>query len=150
MVNKVFKEQIGQTMEVYVDDILVKSLRSSDRVQHLSETLDHLRKYKVKLNLEKCTFDLPSEKFVGYLVTQRGIEANPDLVSAIFDMRSPTCVKKVQILNERLATLIRFLSCSIDKCKPFFQAIKKSKANFCCNKECEAAFQGLKYMASPL
>ena len=79
MVNKVFKELIRHTMEVYVDDMLVKSLRCTDHVQHLSEAFDGLQKYKV--------FDAPSVwnlgKFLGYLVIQRGMEANPDLISAI-------------------------------------------------------------------
>ena len=59
----------------------------------------------MKLNPKKCTFGVPSGKFLGYLVTQRGIEADPDQISAILNMKSPICAKKVQILNERLATL---------------------------------------------
>ena len=75
--------------------------------------------------LEKNTFGAASRNFLGYLVTQRSIKANPDQLSAILNMKSPTCIKEVQILNGRLATLNRFLSRSMDKCKPFFQALKK-------------------------
>ena len=106
--------------------------------------------YKVKLNPKKCTFRVASGKLLGYLVTQRGIEADPDQISVILNMKSPTCVKEVQMLNERLAALTRFISRSTDKCRPFFQALKKNGADFRWNKKCEISFQGLKrYMASP-
>ena len=91
-----------------------------------------------------------SGKFLGYLVTQRRIEVNPDLISAILSMKSPTCVKEVQMLKGRLAALNRFLSRFTDKCKLFFQVIKRNRADFYWNEDCEAAFQGLKnYLASP-
>jgi len=72
MVKKVFKDLIGNTMEVYVNDILVKSIQRTDHLQHLDKAFDLLRQYKVKLNPEKCTFGVTFEKFLGYLVT-RGI-----------------------------------------------------------------------------
>ena len=78
MVNKVFKDLIGSTMEVYVKDMLVKSMQRTDHLQHLDKKFDLLRQYKGKLNPEKCTFGVASWKFLGYLVTQRGIEADPD------------------------------------------------------------------------
>jgi len=94
----------------------------------------------VKLNPEKCTFGVTSEKFLKYLITKRGIEANPDQISAILEMKSPTTVKEVQILNGRLAVLNRFFSRSIHKCKLFFLAIKKNVVDFYWNDQCEAAF----------
>ena len=75
-------------MEVYIDDILVRSDRCSGHLRHLSEVFDLLRKYQVKLNLEKCTFRVASRKFLGYLVTQQGMEANPGQISAILNMKS--------------------------------------------------------------
>ena len=78
MVDHVFKDLIGKTMTVYVDDMLVKSTRRTDHITHLREAFSTLRKYNIKLNLEKCTFGVASGKFLKYLVTQRGIEANPD------------------------------------------------------------------------
>jgi len=65
MVNEVFEELIGYTMEVYVDDILVKSLERSDNIQHLEKVFTLLRKYNMKLNPEKCTFRVASSKFLG-------------------------------------------------------------------------------------
>ena len=78
MVEKVFKDLIGSTIKVYVDNMLVKSVLRTDHLQHLSEAFDLLRKYRVKLNPEKCIFRVTSRKFLRYLVTQRGIEADPD------------------------------------------------------------------------
>ena len=103
----------------------------------------------MKLNLEKYTFGVAFGKFLRYLVTQWGIEANPDQIYAILNRKSPTCVKEVQMLNERLAVLNRFISRSTDKCRHFFQALKKNGAGFRENEKCETSFQGLKrYLAS--
>ena len=78
MVNKVFKELIRYTVKVYVDEVLVKSHRSTNHVQHLSEVFNRLQKYKARLYLEKCTFHMAFRKFLVYLVTQWGIKVNPD------------------------------------------------------------------------
>ena len=75
-----FKEQIGKTMEVYVDDMLVKSKVASDHVSHLADTFKILRTYHMKLNPLKCAFSVSSEKFLGFMVNQRGIEANPEKI----------------------------------------------------------------------
>jgi len=128
-------------MKVYVDDMLVKTVQRTDHLQHISIAFDLLRQYKVKLNPKKCIFGVASGKFLGYLVIQRGIEANPNQISAILNMRSPTCVKEVQMLNEHLVALNRFISHSTDKCKSFFLALKKIGADFCWNEECEMALQ---------
>ena len=95
MVNEVFKDLNGNTMEVHIDDMLVISLDRNDHIKHLEEAFALLWKFNVKLNPEKCTFGIASGKFLGYLVTQRGIEANPDQISAILGMKSPTTIKKV-------------------------------------------------------
>ena len=78
LVNMMFKEQIGKTMEVYVDDMLVKSKESIDHIKHLDEMFNILRKYRMKLNPQKCVFGVESGKFLGFMVNHRGIEANPD------------------------------------------------------------------------
>ena len=78
MVNKVFKDLTGNTMEVYIDYILVKNVQRVDHLQHLHKAFSLLKQYKVKLNPKKCTFGVSFGKFLGYLVTQRGIEADPD------------------------------------------------------------------------
>ncbi|KAL5822071.1 hypothetical protein ACOSQ3_023953 [Xanthoceras sorbifolium] len=103
----------------------------------------------MKLNPTKCSFGVSSGKFLGYLVTKRGIEANPDQLRSVMDLRSPKSIKDVQKLTGRLAALNRFISKSSEKCKPFFDALRKSKS-FDWNQTSEDAFQNIKsYLASP-
>ena len=90
LVNRIIAPLISTTMVVYVDDMLVKSLHQEDHLYHLEEAFNLLRQHKMKLNPEKCTFEVASGKFLGYLVSQRGIEANPNQISAILNMKSPT------------------------------------------------------------
>lgn len=84
-----FKDQIGKNMEVYVDDMLVKSTSRKEHVGDLRETFKVLRKYKMKLNPSKCAFGVASGKFLGFMVSQRGIEANSEKIRAILDMCPP-------------------------------------------------------------
>ena len=86
-------------MEVYVDDILIKSLYVEDHISHLQQAFSTLRKYNMKLNPAKCSFRVSSGKFLGYIVTHRGIEANPEQIRAIHVIPSPRNVKEVQRLT---------------------------------------------------
>ena len=90
-----FNEQIGKTMEVYMDDMLIKSKTIAYHVAHLSDTFVVLRKYKIKLNPLKCAFGVASGKFLGFMVNHRGIEANPEKIQALIDMRSSNRTKEV-------------------------------------------------------
>ncbi|KAM2239388.1 hypothetical protein ACFXTI_008946 [Malus domestica] len=127
LVNMMFKKQIGVTMKVYVDNIMVKGKQRSDHIRNLAETFNILKKYKMKLNPTKCTIGVSSGRFLGYLVTQQGIEAHPKQIRAILEMKSLTTLKKIQSLTEQVAALNRFLSWSTNRCKPFFKAIKRAQ-----------------------
>jgi hypothetical protein len=103
----------------------------------------------MKLNPTKCVFGVSSGKFIGFQVGQRGIEANPEKIKALLDMRSPQNVKEIQCLTGRIAALGRFISQATDKCLPFFQRLKGHK-KMEWTPECEQAFQQLKqYLGSP-
>ena len=116
LVNKMFNAYLGKTMEVYIDDILVKSLKKEDHVKHLEECFVILNQYLMKLNSAKCTFGVSSrEEFLCYIVTKRGIEANPNQINAFLNMPSPRNFKEVQRLTGRIAALNRFISRSTDK-----------------------------------
>ena len=128
LVNQMFKKQIGRNVEVYVDDMLVKSKEEEDHLDDLKETFNTLRQYSMKLNPSKCAFRVSSIKFLGFMVSQGGIEANPEKVKAILEMSSPKTIKEVQSLTGRVATLNRFVSKAIDKCLPFFKTLKKAFA----------------------
>ena len=95
LMNKMFAQQIGRNVQVYVDDMLVKSRREEDHLEDLKETFDTLHSYNMKLNLGKCAFGVTTGKFLGFMVSQRGIEANPDNIRAIMEMVPPRNVKEV-------------------------------------------------------
>ncbi|KAL0449404.1 UNVERIFIED_CONTAM: hypothetical protein Slati_1496800 [Sesamum latifolium] len=94
LVDKIFRPQLGRNMEVYVDDMLVKSKKTHHHVEDLDETFTVLRKYRLKLNPGKCAFGVSGGRFLGFMVTQRGIEANPDKIKAIMDMGPPTNINE--------------------------------------------------------
>ncbi|KAL0445067.1 UNVERIFIED_CONTAM: Retrovirus-related Pol polyprotein from transposon.6 [Sesamum latifolium] len=96
LVDKIFRPQIGRNVEVYVDDMLVKSKKIEDHVADLEETFAVLRKYRLKLNPAKCAFGVQGGCFLKFMVTQRGIEANPLKIKVILDMKAPACVNEVQ------------------------------------------------------
>ena len=95
LVNRMFQKQIGTTMEVYIDDMLVKSTKSYLHITHLSEAFQILRNYNMKLNPAKCAFGVSAGKFLGFIVNHRGIEANPEKIKALLDMPSPSGIKEV-------------------------------------------------------
>ena len=126
LMNRMFAPQIGRNVQIYVDDMLVKSRREEDHLEDLRETFDTLRSYNIKLNPGKCAFGVTARKFLGFMVSQRGIEENPDKIRAIMEMTPPKNVKEVQSLNGKVAVLNRFVSRATDKCLPFFHTLKKS------------------------
>ena len=100
-----------------MDDMLFKSREGSDHIGHLAEMFGILRKYRMKLNSQKCVFGVESDKFLEFLVNHRGIEANPTKIQALINMRSPQNIKEVQSLTGRVAALNRFVSKSSEKCQ---------------------------------
>nr|ABF96095.1 retrotransposon protein, putative, Ty3-gypsy subclass [Oryza sativa Japonica Group] len=103
-------DQLGNNVEAYVDDIVVKTKKSDSLINDLRETFDNLRRYRLMINPEKCTFRVPSGKLLGFLVSGRGIEANPEKIKAIENMKSPTRLKDVQKLTGCTAALSRFVA----------------------------------------
>ncbi|KAL0409690.1 UNVERIFIED_CONTAM: hypothetical protein Sradi_1903400 [Sesamum radiatum] len=147
LVDKIFRPQIGRNVEVYVDGMLVKSKKAEEHVKDLEETFSVLRKYRLKLNPAKCAFRVQGGRFLGFMVTQRGIEANPLKIKAIIDMKAPTCLNEVQRLTGRIAALSRFISKSAEKSLPFFKTLRKAKT-FEWGTPCQLAFEELKaYLA---
>ncbi|KAL5540819.1 hypothetical protein UlMin_043789 [Ulmus minor] len=143
LVNEMFAKLLGRSMEVYVDDMLVKSLQAEQHIQHLDETFQTLGRYKMKLNPAKCAFGVASGKFLGFMVHQRGIEANPEKIQALLDMTSPVKIRDVQSLTGRIAALNRFIARATDRSLPFFKALRRG-VDFVWTDECERSFQELK------
>ena len=110
LVTKMFRSFLSSTMEVYIDDMLVKSKQRSDHAVHLQQTFDLLIEYGMKPNPLKCSFEVSAGRFPGFMVTQRGIEANPAQLKAILQSPAPSFKKGIQQLTGRLAALGRFIS----------------------------------------
>jgi hypothetical protein len=96
MMSQVFKEQIGRILEVYIDDMIVKTPKDKDQVADLHETFQQLWRYDLRLNHNKCTFGVEARKFLGFMLTSWGIEVNPDKCSVVLNMQSPRTIKEVQ------------------------------------------------------
>ena len=125
MMTRMFEPQLGKNIEVYIDDMVMKSKVVSEHVGDLMEIFEILRKHKLRLNASKCSFGVGSDKFLGYMVIHRGIELNPDQVKAINSLQPPQNPKEVQKLTGMTAVLNWFISRSADKCRPFFQLLNK-------------------------
>ena len=115
-----FEPQLGKNIEIYIDDMVVKSKLESEHISDLENIFEILRKHKLHLNASKCSFGVRSGKFLGYMVTHCGIEVNHDQIKAINSLQSPLNLKEVQRLIGMTVTLNRFISQSTDRCRPFF------------------------------
>jgi hypothetical protein len=141
--SKTFGDLIRDKVEVYVDDIVVKNKRGSTLVEDLTLVFDRLRVTRTKLNPDKCVFGVSARKLLGFLVSYRGIEVNPEKIKAIEAMRPPARIKDVQKLTGSLAALSRFISRLAERALPFFKLLRKS-GPFSWTEEAEQAFQELK------
>ena len=149
MMTKMFEPQLGKNVEVYIDDMVVKSKLVSEHVTDLTSIFEILREHKLRLNASKCSFGVGSGKFLGYMVTHRRIEVNPDQIKTIDNLQPPQNPKEVQKLTRMMAALNRFISRSADRCRPFFFLLHKWK-EFEWFEECVRAFQELKrYLSHP-
>ena len=115
MIQKCLLTQISRNVEAYMDDIMVKSCKSSDLLTDLAETFVNLRRYDIKLNPSKCTFRVLGGKLLGFLVSEQGIDANSEKIGAIVRMKRPVRVHDVKKLTGCLAALSRFISTSVKR-----------------------------------
>ena len=127
LMNYVLQDHIRKNVEVYMDDIIVKSQGEDQHAKYLEQILDTLDRYKIKLNPDKCVFRVEAEKFLGFMISHRGIEANSEKIEAILNMKAPRTLNELQKLNGRITALGRFISCSAKKYLPLFRALKSSK-----------------------
>src|SRR5215216_23535 len=143
-----FEPQLHRNIEAYMDDIVVKTKDKSTLIQDMEEIFANLRKINLKLNLEKCVFGVPSGKLLGFFVSHREIEANPDKIKAIEQIHAPRTVKDVRLLTGCIAALSRFISKSAERALPFFKILKK-EGPMKWTPEADAALQELKaYLSS--
>ena len=144
-----FEPQLGKSIEVYINDMVVKSKMVSDHVRDLGNIFEIIRKHKLRLNASKCFFGVGLGKFLGYMVTHQGIEVNPDQIKAINSLQLSRNPKEVQKLTGMTTALNRFISRSTDSCRPFFLLMNKWKG-FEWTEEWALAFKQLKeYLSRP-
>nr|GEY42484.1 reverse transcriptase domain-containing protein [Tanacetum cinerariifolium] len=153
LVDKAFQKQIGgQKLEVYVDNLVIKSRTEQEVIRDIEETFKTLREINMKLNPKKCTFRMRVSMFLGYKVNADGLEVCSDKVKEVLSLPYPKCLKDVQKLNGKLASLNRFLSKSAKKSLPFFKTLKKciEKSDFQWTAEAETTFKQMKTLIAEL
>ncbi|GJT28104.1 reverse transcriptase domain-containing protein [Tanacetum coccineum] len=152
LVDKAFEKQVGRNLEVYVDDLVIKSHTEAELLRDIEETFRTLRKINMKLNPKKCTFGAVEGMFLGYMIGPEGIKPCPEKIEAVLQLPSLRTIKEVQSLNGKLAGLNRFLSKSAEKSLPLFKTLKKcvKKSDFRWTPEAEQAFKQLKHHISEL
>jgi hypothetical protein len=139
-----FAGQLHRNIEAYVDDVVIKTRDSDDLIADLEETFSSLRRFRWKLNTTKCVFEVPSGKLLGFIISNRGIEANPMKITAITDMEAPATIKDVQKLTGCMTALNRFISRLGERGLPFFKLLK-CHDKFQWMEEAERALQDLKH-----
>ncbi|GJT48928.1 reverse transcriptase domain-containing protein [Tanacetum coccineum] len=149
LMEKSFHKQIGRNLKVYVDDLVIKRHTEDEIIRDIKEKFKTLREINMKLNPKKCTFE---GMFLGYKVNTKGIKVCLNKVDDFLSLSSPKCLKDVQKLNGKLASLNRFLAKSAEKSLPFFKTLKKctKKSDFYWTKEAEAAFKQMKQLIAEL
>jgi hypothetical protein len=125
--NHVFGEHIGRTVEAYVDDIVVKTRKASNLLSDLKVAFGCLRAKGVKLNPEKCVFGVPRGMLLGFIVTERGIEANPEKIAGITNMGPIKDLKGVQRVMGCLMALSHFISRLGEKGLPLYRLLRKAE-----------------------
>jgi hypothetical protein len=141
--NHVFGQHIGRTVEAYVDDNVVKTRKTFDLLSDLEVTFSCLKAKSVKLNPEKCAFGVPRGMLLGFIVSERGIEANPEKIEAITNMGPIKDLKGVQRVMGCLAALSRFISRLGEKGLPLYHLLRKAEC-FTWTPEAEEALRNLK------
>nr|GEV12827.1 reverse transcriptase domain-containing protein [Tanacetum cinerariifolium] len=152
LVDKAFQKHIGRNLEVYVDDLVIKSQTKKEVIREIEEMFKTLREINMKLNPKKYAFEIREGTFLGYKVDTDGLRVCLNKVEAVLSLSSPKCLKDVQNLNGKLASLNRFLSKSAEISLPFFKTLKKctKKNDFQWTTEAEVAFKGKKQLIAEL
>jgi len=145
----IFHDMMHDCMEVYVDDILIKSQTHADHAAALKRVLQRSRETKLRMNPKKCVFGVSSGKLLGFMVSNRGIEVDPSKVKAILEMPPPKNLKELRGLIGRLQFIRRFISQHSQRCEPFYKLLKGG-VEYHWDDDCQKAFEDLKkYLLSP-
>jgi hypothetical protein len=148
MMQNCLESQIGCNIQVYIDDVVITTRKEESMISDLAETFDNLNRYKLKLNPIKCSFGVLVGQLLGFLVSARGIEANPEKIQEILTMGKPTKLHDVQKLAGRVTALSQFVARLGEKALPLYALMKKSDNKFEWTEEADVAFAQLKKVLS--
>jgi hypothetical protein len=148
MMQNCLGSQIGRNIQVYIDDVVITTRKEESLISDLAETIENLNRYKLKLNPTKCSFGVSTGQLLGFLVSARGIEANPEKIQAILMMGKPTKLHDIQKLAGHVAVLSRFVARLGEKTLPFYALMKKSDDKFEWTEEADTTFAQLKKVLS--
>lgn len=144
-----FHDMMHKEIEVYVDDMIAQLATEEDHIEYLLKLFQRLRKYKLRLNPNKCTFGVRYGKLSGFIVSQKGIEVNLDKVKAIREMPVPKTEKQVRGFLGRLNNISRFISQMTETCAPIFKLLRKDQGCVW-TEDCQKAFDNIKeYLLEP-
>ncbi|KAJ9694023.1 hypothetical protein PVL29_009818 [Vitis rotundifolia] len=144
-----FHDMMHRDVEVYVDDMIVKSRDRSDHLVALERFFERIRQFRLRLNPKKCTFGVTSGKLLGYMVSERGIEVDPDKIRAILGMPAPRTEREIRGFLGRLQYISRFIARLIDICEPIFRLLRKSQPTVW-DDQCQRAFERIReYLLLP-
>ena len=145
----IFRDHLRKTVECYVDDIVVKSHDKNDHLRDLRTMFDIMRAHQLKMNSTKSFLGVSSGKFLGFIVTSKGIHLDPDKVKAIQSMYPPKNLKELRCLQGRLAYIRRFIANLSGRCQPFTRLMKKG-VSFVWDQACQEAYEDIKrYLTKP-
>jgi hypothetical protein len=148
MMENCLGSQIGCNIQVYINDVVITIRKEESLISDLAETFDNLKRYKLKLNPTKCSFGVSAGQLLGFLVSARGIEANPEKIQAILTMGKPTKLHDVQKLTRCIMALSQFVARLGEKALPFYALMKKSDDKFEWTEEADTTFAQLKKVLS--
>jgi hypothetical protein len=129
MMQNCLGSQIGRNIQVYIDDVVITTRKEESLISDLTETFDNLNRYKLKLNPTKCSFGVSAGQLLVFLVSARGIEANPEKIQAILTMGKPMKLHDIQKLAGRVTALSQFVAQLGEKALPFYALIKNQMIN---------------------
>lgn len=144
LMDRIFADQMGRCLDVYVDDMVVRFDVPTDHLKDLEDVFHQVRHYNMRLNPAKCTFGVVAGKFLGFMLTSRGIEVNFDKCTTVLAMRSPANLKEIQRLVGRLASLSRFIPKLAERIRPIVKRMKKGAKTESWDADCERVFAEVK------
>ena len=148
-VTTLLHDMIHKEVEVYVDDMIVKSKDREGHFVALRKFFERIRKYRMRLNPQKCTFGVTAGKMLGFMITKRGIEVDPSKIKAILEMQAPKTEKEIQSFLGKIQFISRFIAKLTSKCEPLFRLLKKDTP-FKWDIRCQNAFEAVqKYLQNP-